>query len=80
VVETTTFDPSVSLDVWDVFCASQNIVSLELLAQGKTHGSTLQQCTNKALTIIPFDNTYEENEVSPEVEEGVVARLKCMQP
>jgi hypothetical protein len=41
----------------------------------QTQGSTLQQHTNKTLTIIPFGNTYEANEVSPEVEVGVAARL-----
>jgi hypothetical protein len=51
-----------------------------MLAQGQTQGSTLQQCTNKTLTIGPFGNTYEEDEVSPEVKAGVVAGLKCLQP
>jgi hypothetical protein len=51
-----------------------------LLAQGQTQGSMLQQCTNKTLTTGPFGNTCEADEVSPEVEAGVVARLKCLQP
>jgi hypothetical protein len=51
-----------------------------LLAQGHTQGSTLQQCSNKTLTIDPFGNTYEADEVSPEVEAGVVAGLQCLQP
>jgi hypothetical protein len=51
-----------------------------LLAQGQTQGSTLQQRTNKALTTDPFGNTYEAYEVSPKVEAGVVARLRCLQP
>jgi hypothetical protein len=51
-----------------------------LLAQGKTQGSTLQQRTNKTLTTDPFGNTCEADEVSPEVEAGVVAGLKCLQP
>ena len=51
-----------------------------LLAQGKTQGSTLQQHTSKTLTTDPFGNTCEEDEVSPEVEVGVVARLRCLQP
>jgi hypothetical protein len=50
------------------------------LAQGQTQGSTLQQRTNKALTTDPFGNTCEVDEVSPEVEAGVVARLRCLQP
>jgi hypothetical protein len=28
----------------------------------------------------PFHNTCEADEVSPEVEAGVVARLRCLQP
>jgi hypothetical protein len=51
-----------------------------LLAQGQTQGSTLQQWTNKTLTIGPFGNTCEVNEVSLEVEAGVVVGLKCLQP
>jgi hypothetical protein len=51
-----------------------------VLAQGQTQGSTLQQCTNKTLTTSPFGNTYEVDEVSPEVEVGGVAGLKCLQP
>jgi hypothetical protein len=51
-----------------------------LLARGQTQHSTLQQCTKKSLTTCPFVNTYEADEVSPEEEAGVVARLICMQP
>ena len=51
-----------------------------LLAQRKTQGSMLQQRTNKTLNSGPFENTYEANEVSPEVEVGVVAGLQCLQP
>jgi hypothetical protein len=40
----------------------------------------LRQRTNKTLTTDPFDNTYEADEVSPEVEAGVVAGLRCLQP
>ena len=46
----------------------------------QTQGSTLQQHTNKTLTTRPFDNTYEADEVSLEVEVGVVVGLKCLQP
>jgi hypothetical protein len=53
---------------------------LVVLAQGKTQGSTLQQRTNKTLTTGPFGNTCEADEVSPEVEAGVVAGLQCLQP
>jgi hypothetical protein len=51
-----------------------------MLAQRHNQGSTLQQCTNKTLTTDPFGNTFEEDEFSPEVEVGVVAGLKCLQP
>ena len=51
-----------------------------MLAQGQTQGSMLQECTNKTLTTDPFNNTCEVDEVSPEVEAGVVARLRCLQP
>jgi hypothetical protein len=47
---------------------------------GQTRGSTIQQRTNKTLTTDPFGNTCEADEVSPEVEAGVVAGLKCLQP
>jgi hypothetical protein len=43
-------------------------------------GFNAQECTNKALTTSPFGNTCEADEVSPEVEEGVVVGLKCLQP
>jgi hypothetical protein len=51
-----------------------------VLGKGQTQGSMLQQHTNKTLTTDPFGNTYKAYEVSPEVEEGVVAGLKCLQP
>ena len=50
-----------------------------MLAQGQTQGSTLQQHTNKTLNIVHFDNTCEADEVSPEVEVGVVAGLRCLE-
>jgi hypothetical protein len=52
---------------------------IQVLAQGP-QGSMLQQRTNKTLTTDPFGNTCEEDEVSPKVEEGVVAGLRCLQP
>jgi hypothetical protein len=51
-----------------------------LLAQGQTQASMLQHRTNKTLTTGPFENTCEADEVSPEVEAGVIAGLKCLQP
>jgi hypothetical protein len=50
-----------------------------LLAQGKIQGSTLQQRNNKTPTTGPFGNTCEADEVSPQVEAGVVAGLQCLQ-
>jgi hypothetical protein len=47
---------------------------------GADLGFNAQESTNKTLTTGPFGNTYEANEVSPKVEAGVVARLKCLQP
>jgi hypothetical protein len=47
---------------------------------GADPGFNAQECTNKALTTNPFKNTCEVNEVSPEVEAGVVARLIYLQP
>jgi hypothetical protein len=55
-------------------------IDFSMLAQGQTQGSTLQQRTNKTLTTGPFGNTCEADEVSPEVEAGVVAGLRCLQP
>ena len=43
-------------------------------------GFNAQERTNKALTTDPFGNTNEADEVSLEVEAGVVARLTCLQP
>jgi hypothetical protein len=54
--------------------------STNFLAQVQSQGSTLQQRTNKTLTTGPFDNTCEADEVSPEVEVGGIAGIKCLQP
>jgi hypothetical protein len=43
-------------------------------------GFNAQERTNKALTIVPFGNNCEADEVSPEVEAGVVSRLGSLQP
>jgi hypothetical protein len=40
----------------------------------------LQQHAKKTLTTGPFSNTCKADEVSPEVEAGVVAGLKFLQP
>jgi hypothetical protein len=48
--------------------------------RGEDIGFNAQESTNKSLTIDPFNNTYEAYEVSSEVEAGVVAGLKCLQP
>ena len=51
-----------------------------MLAQGENQGSTLQQRTNKTLNTGPFDNTCKADEVSPEVEAGLVSGIKCLKP
>ena len=43
-------------------------------------GFNAQEGTNKTLTIDPFDNTCEVDEVSPKVEAGGLAGLRCLQP
>jgi hypothetical protein len=53
---------------------------MPLLAQGQTLGFNAQERTNKTLTTGPFGNTCEADEVSPEVEAGVVSGLKCLKP
>jgi hypothetical protein len=45
---------------------------------GADPGFNAQESTKKTLTSGPFGNIYEENEVSPEVEAGVVAGLRCL--
>ena len=47
---------------------------------GEDSGFNAQEINRKTLTIDPFSNTCEVDEVSPEVEAGVVARIKCLQP
>jgi hypothetical protein len=47
---------------------------------GADPGFNSQENTIKALNIGPFGNTCEADEVSPKIEAGVVARLKCLQP
>ena len=53
-------------------CPTKSVINMileeELLAQGQTQGSMLQQRTNKTLTTDPFGNTYKAGEVSPKVE------------
>jgi hypothetical protein len=48
--------------------------------RGRPRVQRSRACTNKTLTTDPFGNTCEADEVSPEVEAGVVARLRCLQP
>jgi hypothetical protein len=43
---------------------------------GHTQGSTIQHRTNKTLSTDPFGNTCEADEVSPEVEAGVIVGLQ----
>jgi hypothetical protein len=53
---------------------------VENVGTGADPGFNAQERTNKTLTTGPFGNTCEADEVSPEVEAGVVARLRCLQP
>jgi hypothetical protein len=53
---------------------------MAIVGTGADPGFNAQERTNKALTTGPFGNTCEADEVSPEVEAGVVARLRCLQP
>jgi hypothetical protein len=52
----------------------------ECVGTGADPGFNSQESTNKTLTINPFSNICEADEVSPEVEAGVFARLRCLQP
>jgi hypothetical protein len=58
----------------EIFSATMSV------GTGADPGFNAQEHTNKALTIVPLGNTYKANEVSPEVEAGVVAKLRCLQP
>jgi hypothetical protein len=62
----------------------EELIELQLnefnVGTGADPGFNAQECTNKTLTTDPFDNTWEADEVSPEVEVGVVAGLQCLQP
>ena len=53
---------------------------LAIVGIGANPGFNAQERTNKTLTTGPFGNTYEADEVSTEVEAGVVAGLRCLQP
>jgi hypothetical protein len=47
---------------------------------GADPGFNAQEHTNKTLTTSPFSNTCEADEVSPEVEAGVVEGVRFLQP
>jgi hypothetical protein len=66
--------PFVSPDILQVMTTEP------FVGTGADPGFNAQEHTNKALTTGPFGNTCEADEVSPEVEVGVVARLRCLQP
>jgi hypothetical protein len=55
-------------------------IQILIVGTGADPGFNAQEHTNKTLTTIPFGNTCEADEVSPEVEAGVVAGLQCLQP
>ena len=50
------------------------------VGRGIELGFNAQEHTKKTLTTDPFGNTYEADEVLPEVETGVVAGLWCLKP
>jgi hypothetical protein len=54
--------------------------NMGVVGTGADPGFNAQERTNKALTTDPFGNTCEADEVSPEVEAGVVVGLRCLQP
>jgi hypothetical protein len=54
--------------------------TISCVGTGADPGFNAQERTNKTLTTGPFGNTCEADEVSPEVEAGVVAGLRCLQP
>jgi len=53
---------------------------LIIVGTGENPGFNAQERSNKALSTGPFGNTCEEDEDSPGVEAGMVARLICLQP
>jgi hypothetical protein len=58
-----------------------NDVNLSIdVGTGAELGFKAQESTNKTLAIDRFGNTCEEDVVSPEVEAGVVSRLRCLKP
>jgi hypothetical protein len=59
---------------------SNKIVFSGVVGTGADPGFNAQEHTNKTLTIGPFKNTCEADEVSPKLEVGVVAGLICLQP
>jgi hypothetical protein len=67
------------IDLWLNTCLVHDIY-LKSVGTGADPGFNAQERTNKSLTTDPFENTCEADEVSPEVEAGVVARLRCLQP
>jgi hypothetical protein len=50
------------------------------LGIGENPRFNAKERTKKTLTTGPFGNTCEADEVSPEVEAGVVVGLQCLQP
>jgi hypothetical protein len=58
----------------------QILATEPFVGTGENTRFNAQERTNKALTTDPFSNTCEADEVSPEVEVGMVARLRCLQP
>jgi hypothetical protein len=64
-----------------LFFSSQQSQLIEpFVGIGVDPGFNASTTHQKTLTTDPFGNTCEEDEVSPEVEAGVVAGLRCLQP
>jgi hypothetical protein len=60
--------------------STKGITFISSIGTREDPGFNTQERTNKNLTIIPFSNTCEANEFSLEVEAGMVAGIKCLQP
>jgi hypothetical protein len=61
----------------DKYLQQAGFINGGVVGIGEDPGFNAQECTNKTLITGPFGNTCEVDEVSPEVESGVVARLRC---
>jgi hypothetical protein len=65
--------------IWVCFIISL-VLRYHNVGTGVDLGFKAQERTKKTVATDPFGNTCKANAVSPEVELGVVARLRCLQP